>query len=311
MDSSWDCIVVGGGAAGLSCALVLGRARRRTLVVDEGRQSNLAAHGIGGLLGQDGRPASEFYADGRREVLAYPSVEIHDGRVTSVRKEAGGFAVVLPDGTTAWTPSLVLATGAQYETPELAGIEPFWGRSVFHCPFCHGWEARDGQLAVLDRATTGVERALLLRAWSDDVTLLTEGRELAPADRERLEEAGVTVDERPVEGVDGEGDQLSAVCFTDGTRRPCSGLLVGVGLIDRGGLADLLGVARSTEGPFAGQTLAADAFGATNVPGVWAIGDAGAKMPSVAAAVAAGSVAAGSIMHAVMLAPAGTVGAVR
>lgn len=309
MDSTWDCIVVGGGAAGLSCALVLGRARQRTLIVDEGRQSNLAAHGIGGLLGQDGRPAGELYAQGRAELRRYRSVEFQEGRVFTARKESDGFAVELPDGTTAWAPHLVLATGARYEPPEVDGIEQFWGRTVFHCPFCHGWEARDGQLGVLDRATSGVDRALLLRTWSDDVTLFTEGRTLEPADLARLTAAGVTVDPRPVQAVSGEGDQLAAVEFTDGGRLERSGLLVSVGLLDRGGLADLLGVTRSTEGPFTGQTLGADAFGATNVPGVWAIGDTGATAPSVAAAISTGSMTAGAIVHAQISAPAGTAGA--
>lgn len=309
MDSTWDCIVVGGGAAGLSCALVLGRARQRTLIVDDGGQSNLAAHGIGGLLGQDGRPAGELYAHGRGELEKYPSVEFRDGRITTARKEGDGFAVELPDGTSAWTPHLVLATGARYEAPDVEGLEQFWGRTVFHCPFCHGWEARDGQLAVLDRATSGVDRALLLRTWSDDVTLLTEGRELPDADVARLAAAGVTIDARPVAALRGEGDGLEAVEFADGTSLPCTGLLVSVGLLDRGGLADLLGVQRSVEGPFAGQTLGADPFGATNVPGVWAIGDTGAKAPSVAAAISTGSMTAGAIVHAQISAPTGTAGA--
>lgn len=309
MDSTWDCIIVGGGAAGLSCALVLGRARQRTLVVDEGKQSNLAAHGIGGLLGQDGRPAGEFYAQGRDELSTYPSVELRDGRVAAAHRDGDGFAVELPDGTTAWTPHLVLATGARYETPDVDGLESFWGRTVFHCPFCHGWEARDGQLAVLDRATSGVDRALLLRTWSDDVTLLTEGRELPDADVSRLAAAGVTIDARPVRSVVGDGDQLNAVEFTDGTTLPCTGLLVSIGLLDRGGLADPLGVERTAEGPFAGQTLAAGPFGATNVPGVWAIGDTGAPAPSVAAAISTGSLTAAAIVHAQISAPAGTAGA--
>lgn len=304
MDSTWDCIIVGGGAAGLSCALVLGRARRRTLVIDEGAQSNLAAHGIGGLLGQDGRPAGELYAQGRDEVLAYPTVEILDGRATGASAVDGGFVVTLPDGTTAWAPHLVLATGARYEPPALEGVERFWGRTVFHCPFCHGWEARDGRLGVLDRATSGVDRAVLLRAWSDDVTLFTEGRELSDDDRARLAAAGVSTEERPVAGLRGDGDQLAAVEFADGTGRPCTGLLVHVGLLDRGGLADELGVSRAADGPFAGQNLGADAFGATNVAGVWAIGDAGAKMPSVAGAIASGAMTAAGIVHAAMAPPA-------
>src|SRR5687767_13545199 len=150
-DRVWDCIVVGAGAAGLSGALVLGRARRRTLVVDAGEPSNRFAHGIGGLLGQDTRPPEEFYAAGCAELAAYPTVELRAGEVLRGDRQDDGFVLELADGSRETARRVLLATGMDYRYPALPGIEPRWGRSVFHCPFCHGWEVRDQALGVLDR----------------------------------------------------------------------------------------------------------------------------------------------------------------
>ncbi|MGI9021700.1 MAG: NAD(P)/FAD-dependent oxidoreductase [Acidimicrobiales bacterium] len=298
MDSSWDCIVVGAGAAGLSAALVLGRARQRTLVVDAGGQSNRVAHGIGGLLGHDGRPPAEFYAAGRAELAAYPTVELRDGEVRSGERHDAGFVLALADGSHQTARRLLLASGMDYRFPELPGIAERWGRSVFNCPFCHGWEVRDQPVAVLDRGATGLRRALLLRVWSDDVTLLTDGAaELDVADLERLAAAGVTVDERDVTGLRGPDSTLTAVVFTDGGELPCRGLLVPVALHQRSALADQLGAAAATPGPVAVDALEVDPMFHTTVGGLSAAGDVCSQMPSVATAVAAGSSAAAAIVH--------------
>lgn len=298
MRNAWDCIVVGAGAAGLSAALVLGRARRRTLVVDAGRQSNLAAHGIGGLLGQDGRPAADFYAAGRAELAAYPSVELRSGEVVDGSRGDVGFVLDLADGAREVARNVLLATGMDYRRPALDGVEERWGRSVFHCPFCHGWEVRERPLGVLDRGTTGAQRALLLRVWSDDVTLFADGpAQLDPEDAERLGAAGVTVDERLVAGLRGPGDTLTAVAFADGSERPCGGLLVPVTLHQRSALAAKLGAASAAPGPVSADAVEVDPRFQTGVPGLFAAGDVSVQMPSVANAVAAGSNAAAGIVH--------------
>ena len=294
----WDCIVVGGGAAGLSAALVLGRARRRTLVIDAGRQSNRPAEGVGGLLGHDGRPPAELYALGAEQIAAYPSVEIRPGEVRSGARDGGGFTLELSDGTTERGRRVLLATGMDYRYPELPGIAERWGRAVFHCPFCHGWEVRERPLAVLDRGADGARRALLLRAWSDDVTLLANGpAELEPADAASLRAAGVEVDERRVTGLVGPGTSLSAVVLEDG-ERPCGGLLVPVTLHQRSPLARQLGAEYSEKPPMTTEAIAVDGTFATSVDGLFAAGDVIAAMPSVATAVAQGSAAAAMIVHA-------------
>jgi thioredoxin reductase len=298
MGKTWDCIVVGAGAAGLSAALVLGRARQRTLVVDAGRQSNLVAHGIGGLLGQDGRPPAAYYAAGREELAAYPTVTLVSGEVVAGERDDTGLALELADGTREEARRVLLATGMDYRLPDLPGIEERWGRSVFHCPFCHGWEMRDQPLGVLDSGASGVQRALLLSFWSDDVTLLADGpAELDTPDTERLRAAGVTIDERPVAGLRGPGSDLTSVVLEDGDERPCGGLLVPVTLHQRSGLAGHLGAIAAEPGHVVADAVEIDDGFQTSAPGVYAAGDVSTQMPSVANAVSAGSTAAARLVN--------------
>ena len=302
MEKVWDCIVVGAGAAGLSAALVLGRARQRTLVVDAGGQSNRAAHGIGGLLGHDGRPPVAFYAAGRDELAAYTTVELRSGEVLSGERHERGFVLELDDGSREVARRVLLATGMDYRFPALPGIAERWGRSVFHCPFCHGWEVRDQPLGVLDRGASGMQRALLLRVWSDDVTLLADGpAELDAEDVERLRAARVTVDERRVTELRGPDSALTAVAFADGGERACTGLLVPVTMHQRSALAEQLGAAARGPGPVAIDAIEVDPMFHTGVHGLSAAGDVSSQqLPSVANAVAAGSAAAAMIVQSLM-----------
>jgi thioredoxin reductase len=298
MDENWECIVVGGGAAGLSAALVLGRARRRTLVVDAGRPSNAVAHGIGGLLGHDGRPPAELYELGRAELAGYPTVEVRSGEVTSGTSTGGAFALTLDDGTVETTKRVLLASGMDYRRPDLPGLDERWGRSVFHCPFCHGWEVRDRALGVLDPGPMGAMRALMLTMWSDDVTLYTDGpADLDPVDAHRLHAAGIPVEDRRVVGLAGTGDDLDAVELEGGSSRACGGLLVPVTLHQRSALAAQLGAEALPPAMIAADALVVDPMFATTAPGVFAAGDLGTAMPSVANAVAAGSNAAAAVVH--------------
>ena len=296
MDNEWECVIVGGGAAGLSAALVLGRARRRTLLIDAGGQSNRAAHGIGGLLGFDGVPPAELYARGRRELERYPSVEVRDGEVRAAAA-GDGITLDLADGAGVHIRRLLLATGMRYDYPDLPGLAPLWGRSVFHCPFCHGWEVRDQPLAVLAQGERAVHMATLLRGWSDDVVLLTGGpADLSDDDRARLDIAGIPIDERKVRELDSAAGELHAVVFDDGARLPRSALLVAAELRQRSGLAAQVGVKLVATGPVSPEAVDVDPLYRTSVPGVFAAGDVCAQMPQIAAAVAAGSAAAVSVM---------------
>jgi thioredoxin reductase len=298
MDTTWDCIVVGGGAAGLSAALVLGRARRSTLLIDAGEPSNRHAHGIGGLLGHDGHPPAELYATGREELATYPSVEVRTGEVVRGERVDGGFVLALAGEAEERARRVLLATGMEYRPPELPGVAELWGRAVFHCPFCHGWEVRDRPLAVLDSGDSGVHRALLLRNWSEDVVLLTDGAaDIDAADRDRLVGVGIAVEERPVERLVGHDGELDAVVFADGDRLERSGLLVPAPLHQRSDLAEQLGAGAGEGGPVVVDPVGVDAKYATSAPGVFAAGDLSVQMPQIAGAIAAGSLAAATVVQ--------------
>ena len=301
MENKWDCIIVGGGAAGLSAALVLGRARKRTLLVDAGQQSNLPAHGIGGLLGHDGRSPAELYEIGRRELAAYPNVEVRTGEVTAGEPADGGFVLQLADGVREHTRRVLLAAGMEYRPPELPGLEQLWGGSAFHCPFCHGWEMRDQPLAVLARGQRAVHSALLLRGWSEDIVVLTDGPdELEDDDRARLADANITIDVRRVAELDSDDGELRAVVFADGIRLPRRGILVATTLYQRSTLADQLGADSAEPTPVAQNPIAVDGFYRTTAPGVFAAGDLSVQMPQVAAAIASGSHAAAAVVQSLM-----------
>jgi len=299
MDGGWDCVVVGGGSAGLSAALVLGRARRRTLLLDAGEQSNLAAAGIGGLHGHDGRSPAELYESARAEIAAYPSVEVRTGEtVRDARRAPPGFELELQGSSSVGARKVLLAMGMEYRPPALPGVRERWGGAVFHCPFCHGWEVREKRLGVLGSGATGTQKAILLRAWSEEVKLLTDGdRELGAEERARLDAAGVEIEERPLERLLGEGRNLAAVEFRDGSQVKLEGLLVGVSLHQRSDLASRLGTA-FVSNPLSEEAIEVKAKFETGVSGLYAAGDACLPMPSVANAVASGSTAAAMIVQA-------------
>jgi thioredoxin reductase len=274
-----DCIVVGGGVAGLSAALVLGRARRDVLLVDAGMQSNRTAHAVGGLLAQDGTAPGALYGEGRDQLAIHPSVTRRDGEIAAIeRRDDGTFHARLEDGDEVAARRVLLATGMEYMPPDLPGVAERWGNTVFHCPFCHGWEVRDGALAVLENGDTGVFRALLLHGWSDDVVLI--GRDVDSAGRAKLGAAGVPVDERPVVAVRDE----ATVVFADGSELPRDGLLVPAPMRQRSGLAEALDLELAPAG-----TIVVDELGRTSVPGVFAAGDVAGTVQMVPAAMGDGA----------------------
>lgn len=300
MTHEWECVVVGGGAAGLSATLVLGRARRRTLLVDAGEQSNRVSTGIGGLLGYDQRPPAELYATGRRELEAYPTVEYRAGTVVHGAAQDGSFVLSLDDGDRVTTARVLLATGMQYCPPELPGLEPLWGKSVFQCPFCHGWEMRDKRIASLAAGEEAMHSALMLRGWSDDVVLLTDGHpQLDGKDIEQLKAADITVDDRRIAELIGTDGQLTAIAFNDGSRLERDGLLVEAPLRQRSKLAEQLG-ASCTPGPLAPDTIGIDALHRTSVQTVFAAGDVCTEHPYVAGSIAGGAQAAMIIVQSLL-----------
>lgn len=300
MDTDFECVVVGGGAAGLSSALVLGRARRRALVIDAGQQSNRPDEGIGGLLGNDGTSPSRFYEAAGAEVDRYPTVERIAGTVADGRREDGGFRLATAGGEAITAANVILATGMRYEHPDLPGLAELWGRDAFHCPFCHGWEARDGHVAVIVDQLPDAMRARLIGLWTDRVTVVTGGRAIGdPEQLAALEAAGVRIDERLPERLESADGSLRAIRYEDGGELEVDSVMVPTTMRHRSDLAFRLGArARDGENPMIVDPLEVDYLQRTSVPGLAAAGDvATAGAPSVAAAIAEGHRAGAGVVH--------------
>ena len=261
----WDCVVVGGGAAGLSAAYPLGRARRRTLVLDKGQQSNLPAAHVGGLFALDGTPPEQIYARARTQLEAYDSVVFQDHLAVNACVEEEGFVVTVEGGEEMHTRALVLATGMDYEVPDVPGFKDHWGGAVFHCPFCHGWEVRDKRLAVYGDGEMAERQAVLLRGWTNVVTVVD------PADVAEL---------RSRDGV------VTGLAMHDGSEVSCDAVLVHAPLKRRGCLAESLGLELTEQG-----LVAVDALCQTSVPRVYAAGDVAVAPQQVAIAIGSGHMA--------------------
>lgn len=268
---TYEVIVIGGGAAGLSAALVLGRSRRRTLVVDAGEPRNAPAAHMQGFLTRDGMPPAEFLALGREEIERY-GVELVRDRVVEV---AEGFVVTLASGRVLRARRLVVATGLKDELPEVPGVAERFGRDVLHCPYCHGWEVRDQAFGVLATSPLSVHQALMVSQWSKDVTFFLHEvaeADLAADDLRRLAAAGVGVVPGKVAELVVTDDRLTAVRLKDGTTPAREVVFTAPRAVPRNGLLERLG-AELTETPF-GAYPVVDATGQTSVPGVWAAGNA-------------------------------------
>ncbi|MER7100647.1 NAD(P)/FAD-dependent oxidoreductase [Streptomyces humidus] len=273
MTEQYEVIVVGGGAAGLSAALVLGRARRRTLVVDAGEPRNTPAAHMHGYLTRDGMPPAEFLALGREEIARYGVELVRDRAVDVTRGE--DFAVLLEGGRTVRARQLVVATGLKDELPPVAGLAARFGRDVLHCPYCHGWEVRDRAFGVLATTPMSVHQALMVSQWSKDVTLFLHTvaeRELTGEDRRRLGAAGVDVVPGEVAGLTVRDDRLAGVRLADGRTHEREVLFVAPRALPRTDLLTRLG-AETTDTAF-GTYPVVDGRGATTVPGLWAAGNA-------------------------------------
>ncbi|MEV5017581.1 NAD(P)/FAD-dependent oxidoreductase [Streptomyces sp. NPDC053780] len=270
---AYDVVVVGGGAAGLSAALVLGRSRLRTLVVDAGEPRNTPSDHMQGYLTRDGMPPAEFLALGREEVARY-GVELVRDRAVDVSRD-GDFAVRLAGGDTVRARRLIVTTGLKDELPAVPGVAERFGRDVLHCPFCHGWEVRDGHFGVLATSPLSVHQALMVSGWSDDVTLFLHTvaeEELSDDDLRRLAAAGVKVVPGAVAALRIEDDRLTGVRLADGSAHDRSVVFVAPRAVPQTGLMERLGAALQ-ETPF-GAYPVVDPTGRTSVPGVWTAGNA-------------------------------------
>ncbi|MEU8300445.1 FAD-dependent oxidoreductase [Micromonospora sp. NPDC048909] len=304
MEQSYDVVVVGGGAAGLSGALTLSRARRSVLVVDAGEPRNAPAGHVHNYLGREGTPPGQLLAAGRDEVTGYGG-QIVTGRVTSAARDGAGFVLSLDGGRTVRARRLLVATGLLDELPDVPGVAQRWGRDVLHCPYCHGWEVREQRIGVLATGPFGVHQALLWRQWSPQVVLLRhDAPEPTAEEAEQLAAREITVVDEPVAQLVVTGDALSGVRLASGEVIELGAIAVTPTFTARADVLASLGLQPEEVqlgGHVIGRQIPADATGATSVPGVWVAGNVADVRAQVITSAAAG-LGAGAAINADLIA---------
>jgi thioredoxin reductase len=288
--NEYDVVVVGGGAAGLSAALVLSRARRRVIVIDAGRPRNAPAAHMHGYLGSDGLPPTTLLVTGRAEVTGYGG-EVLAGTVTAIERVEGGgwprFDVRLDESDTLRARRVLVTTGLHDEIPDVPGLRERWGRDVLHCPYCHGYEVRDQPVGVIGGTDEAVAHAQLIRQWAVDVVYFANGQTLTDEQREQLVARAIGVVDPPVSHLVVEDDRLVGVELVDGTVVPRTSVFVRPTFVPNDDVLEQLGCATHDNG-----WVAVDTTGQTSVRGVWAAGNAVNPRAQVITAAGEGSSAA-------------------
>lgn len=291
---TYDAIVIGGSFAGLSAAIQLVRARRRVLVVDSGTPRNRFSPASHGFLGQDGRAPADILADARRQVLAYPTAAFRAGEVVDGRSDGAGFVLTLDSGEQIASRRIVIASGITDTLPDITGLAERWGRTVLHCPYCHGFEVADRPLGVLSAGARSVHLGAMLPDWGP-TTYFTQGEhEPDPAEAAMLDSRGVTVERSSIVELLGAGSTLEAVRLADGSTVPLAALFVAPLTRPTGDLAERLGCVLTGEPGL--RVIEVDGMQQTSVPGVFAAGDVARAMSNATLSSAAG-VMAGVATH--------------
>lgn len=284
-----DVVIVGGGPAGLSAALVLGRCRRRVVLCDTGRPRNAASRELHGYLTRDCTPPLELLRLGREELRPY-GIEMRSVEVTGITCSAEGFDVTLADGSHLASRAVLVAAGVRDHVPEIPGIDECYGITVHHCPYCDGWESRDKRLAVTGKGASVTGLALSLKTWSDQVVVCTDGSRLNARHRAQLSQQGISVHEAKIARVEHEGGQIRRLALAGGESVECDALFFSAGQTPQCDLPRKLGCDVMHNGVVKTNNL-----GQTRVPGLYVVGDASHDVQFVIVAAAEGAKAAVAI----------------
>lgn len=283
----YDVLIVGAGPAGLNAALILGRSRRRVLVCDSGHPRNAPSRGVNGFLSRDGVDPHELRRIGREQLAQYDGVELRDGEVGDVQGRDGRFAAVLGDGTRVEARKVLLATGLELDFPKVEGLVELYGKGVYDCPYCDGWDHRDQPIAVYGPGQRGYGFAIELLGWSRDLVLLSGGpADLDDAHRRKLDRHGIRLIEDNVAAVEGGADGLERIRFADGGTIERRALFFCPDDRHISALVERLGCELMESG-----VADASAYGKTNVPGAYIAGDASRRVHFAIVAAAEGAMA--------------------
>jgi thioredoxin reductase len=287
----YDVIIVGGGPAGLNAALILGRCRRRVLLVDSGTPRNAVSPGVHGFLTRDGELPAQMRRIGREQLRPYESVELRDGEICEARCHGDWFEVREAGGERFSARKLLLATGLLDDLPEIPGFSEFYGRGVFTCPDCDGWENRDRPIAVYGPGERCVGLALEMTLWSRDMVLLTDGpAELSDENRARLETQGIRIVEDKVARLEGDGDGLKRIHFEGRDPIAREAIFLNYGEREGSELARMAGCELTDKG-----TVETRSYERTEVPGLYVAGDASRRVQFAIVAAGEGAMAAFAI----------------
>jgi thioredoxin reductase len=286
-----DVIIVGAGPAGLSAALILGRCRRRVLICDAGNPRNAASHGLHGFLTRDGIDPAEFLRIGREQLGPYETIELRQIKVTSARRLDNSFEVTLSTGERLSSRKLLVATGVVDDVPAIEGLAELYGRSVFHCPYCDGWERRDQAVAVYGRGENGLGLSLELLLWSRDLVLCTDGpSQLSEDSLQRLAHHHIKLREDRITRLEGSEGSLKRIVFANGESLVRRAMFFSTGQRQGCDLAENLGCELTEHG-----CVNTGDYESTNVPGLYCAGDASRLVQFVVVAASEGAQAAVAI----------------
>lgn len=290
---NFDVAIIGGSYAGLSAAMTLARARRNVVMIDSGKPCNRQTPHSHNLITHDGKTPAEISALAREQVLAYPTVHMRTGLVTHVHGSDGTFTVTTSDEQTLQAKKLIFATGIRDIMPDIAGFAESWGISVIHCPYCHGYEYSDARTGVLTNGEMALEYVKLIRNWTADLTLYTNGPatfdEIA---REKMLAFGAEIVETPIVSLDHEDGSLKTLHLGDGSTRTVTALYHRPAFVQHSLLPEELGCALTPQG-----FIKVDEAQKTNIPGIYAAGDNSGAFRGLTGAMASGTIAGARLNH--------------
>ncbi|MYL36883.1 NAD(P)/FAD-dependent oxidoreductase [Halobacillus litoralis] len=289
-----DCAIIGGGPAGLNAALVLGRARRKVVLIDSSSPRNAVTHESHGFITRDGVKPGDFRDSAHEDIRKYPSVLFNNTKVSHVEQDHNHhFRLTTEDGNCYYSRKIILATGLKEELPAVNRISEFYGKSLFSCPYCDGWELRDLPLVLIAESKAAYDKAKIVSNWSGQLTVCTNGRDvLSEEEKNTLNRKGIQVKESPLTALEGEAGQLQKVTFEDGTEAACKGGFVIPKVEQASNFGEKLGLERTENGG-----IKTDHMGRTSVKHVYAAGDTSQAIAQLIVAAAEGSKAAIGVNH--------------